>query len=106
MSPTILNIVEISLAKSNGRCMKDAERSFTEKRRKVQLKRIDATDIRTVSLCALERPLCIPHPSYMCLVYRHIVIYFSGEPFYSSTRGFKEPRLQAHPGYGATEIRN
>lgn len=32
MSPTILNIVEISLAKSNGRCMKDAERSFTEKR--------------------------------------------------------------------------
>lgn len=78
--------------------MKDAERSSMEKRSAEN----DRWSIysNSVSLCAFVCPLFF---IYLCI---DVPIYFSGEPFYSSARSSKEPRLQAHPDYGATEIPN
>lgn len=69
-------------------------------RKNVQLKTIDGADARAVFARAKG-----PFVFFLRYLYRCIYV-FSGASFYSSARGSQEPRLEAHPGYGATEIRN
>lgn len=82
--------------------MKEAERSSMEKRSAENDRWSRYSN--SVSLCALRKAF-VCSLSFIYL-YIDVPIYFSGEPFYSSARSSKEPRLQAHPDYGATEIRN
>lgn len=67
----------------------------------VQLKTIDEADARAAFACA--KGVFVSFSRILILTCIYVL---SGASIYSTARDSQEPRLEAHPGYGATEIRN